>query len=205
MAAFRIVNQFGKPSLIAGNLRQFTRVKTSFNKKLSGRSGVRPYKVLLCQSIGFLVIIVVCLFDELLGLSSLVLGDHSYIVDLRSSTLKMLLILGVWLLVSGSTRRILAEARHLAEFMKVCAWCRRIEHEGHWMPIEKFVRLGFDKRTSHGICEDCLRKAQTDIAHAGAAMGEARTAEVAFTGGKGHEHGRSEQDGRGSRSVAGVV
>jgi hypothetical protein len=108
----------------------------------------------------------VCLFDELLGLSSLVFGEDSYIVDFRDFTLKMLLILCVWLLVSGSTRRILAEARHLAKFMKVCAWCRRVEHNGHWMPLEKFIRLGFDKRTSHSICEDCLRKAQADLDHA---------------------------------------
>lgn len=123
-----------------------------------------PAKVLLCQSIGFLAIILVCLFDELLGLTSLIFGDHSYIVDFRAFTLKMLLILCVWLLVSGSTRRILAQAQHLAKFMKVCAWCRRIEHEGQWIPLEKFLRLRFDKATSHSICEDCLRKAQADMA-----------------------------------------
>ena len=126
-------------------------------------NGVRPAKVLVCQSAGFLAIIFVCLFDELLGLSALVFGNQSYIVDLRDFALKMLLILCVWLLVSGSTRRILAQAQHLAKFMKVCAWCRRIQHEGHWMPLEKFLSLGTDKPTSHGICEECLRKAHADL------------------------------------------
>ena len=94
------------------------------------QSGVRPTKILLCQSVRFLAIIVVCLFDELLGLSALVLGGNSYIVDFRNFTLKLLLILCVWLLVSGSTRRALTQAEHLEKSMRLCAWCRRIEHEG---------------------------------------------------------------------------
>jgi len=126
-------------------------------------SRLQPAKVLLCQSIGFLAIIFVCLFDELLGLSVLIFGNHSCIVDLRDFTLKMLLILCVWLLVSGSTRRILDQTHHLSRFMKVCAWCRRIQYEGCWMPLEKFLRIGFDKPTSHAICEDCFQKAQVEI------------------------------------------
>lgn len=132
-------------------------------EKSFSHAGLRPTKILVCQSAGFLAIILVCLFDELLGLSSLVLGDHSYIVDLKDFTVKMLLIMCVWLLVSGSTRRILDHAQHLAKFMKVCAWCRRIEHEGRWMPLEAFFRTSLAKPTSHGICEECLRKAKTQI------------------------------------------
>ncbi len=53
---------------------------------------------MLCQSIGFLAIILVCLLDEVLGLTSLIFGDHSYILDLRDFCLKMLLIcaFGCW-------------------------------------------------------------------------------------------------------------
>jgi hypothetical protein len=68
----------------------------------------------------------------------------------------MLFILAVWLLVMASTRRILERVKYLEGFLKVCAWCRRIDHKGSWMPLEEFMKQGFDTPTSHGICQECL-------------------------------------------------
>jgi len=48
----------------------------------------RPSKVLLYQSVGFLAIIALCMLDELIGLSSLLLGNQPYISDFRQSILK---------------------------------------------------------------------------------------------------------------------
>ena len=117
-----------------------------------------PMRVLFYQSIGFLVIIGVCLLDELVGLTALIFRNQGYILNFRESTLKMLIILTVWLVVAGSTRRVLARMRYLESFMKVCAWCRRIEHKGRWMRLEEFLKNGFDTPTSHGICQECLEK-----------------------------------------------
>jgi len=119
---------------------------------------MRPSKVFLYQSIGFLAIIAVCMLDEVVGLTTLVLGDQTYISDFRETTLKMLLIFGVWLVVAGSTRRVLARLEYLEGFMKVCAWCHRIEHQGRWMPFEEFLKMSFDTPTSHGICTKCQDK-----------------------------------------------
>jgi hypothetical protein len=126
----------------------------------------RPSKVLIYQSIGFLAIIGVCLLDELVGISALLFSNQTYISNFRQSILKVLLIFGVWLLVAGSTRRVLQHMRYLEAFMKVCAWCRRLEHKGHWMPIEEFFERGFDTPTSHGICQECLAKAKASIEQA---------------------------------------
>ena len=123
----------------------------------------RPSKVVIYQSIGFLAIIGVCLLDELIGLSNLILGSQPYISNFRQSILKALLIFGVWLLVARSTRRVLQHMRYLEAFMKVCAWCRRIEHKGHWMPLEEFFERGFDTPTSHGICHECLARTKAAI------------------------------------------
>jgi hypothetical protein len=128
---------------------------------------VQPDRILISQSVGFLAIIAVCLFDDWAGLSALVFQDQAGIVNFREFALKMLVILCVWLIVGGSTRRILVESRHLAAFMRVCAWCRRIEHQGQWMPLEKFLRLGCERRTTHGICSECLQKARANLESAG--------------------------------------
>ncbi len=123
-------------------------------------------KVFLYQSVGFLALIGVCMLDELIGLTSLILGDQPYITDFRQSMLKMLLILAVWLLVGRCTRRVLARVQYLEEFTKVCAWCRRIDYKGRWMPLEEFLQQGYDTPTSHGICPDCLESQKSAIEHA---------------------------------------
>ena len=122
-----------------------------------------PDKILLYQSAGFLIIIALSWIDECLDLHRLILGHNPYISDFRESTLEMLLILVVWLLVARVTRRFIARLRLLESFMKVCAWCRRIEYKGRWMPLEEFFEQGFDTPTSHGICRDCLDKTKSAL------------------------------------------
>lgn len=114
---------------------------------------------------------VICYLDELLKLPSLVFSDHPFAFVHQRSTLNMLLVLAVWFLVSRSTRRILDRVRHLEEFMRVCAWCRRINFKGEWISLEEFMRQGFDTPTTHGICTECLQEQQAAIARASAERG----------------------------------
>lgn len=136
----------------------------------------RP-KILLYQSAGFLVIISLSWLDEGLGLSSLVLGDHPFLPVFHISILEMLFILGVWLIVATATRRALERMNYLEGFMKVCAWCRRIDYHGRWMPLEEFLQQGFDTPTSHGICKDCLALQKAAIERAKQRKNEATVRE----------------------------
>jgi hypothetical protein len=120
-------------------------------------------KIVLYQNLGFLGIIILCFLDELLKLPALIFSGHPFAFMYRRSTLEMLLVLGVWFLVSMSTRRILERIRYLEKFMRVCAWCRRINYQDEWMPLEQFMRQGFDTPTTHGICTECFRKQQAAI------------------------------------------
>src|SRR5580698_9478934 len=120
-------------------------------------------KIELYQNLGFLGIIVLCFLDDLLHLPALIFSDHPFAFVHRRSTLDILLVLAVWFLVSRSTRRILERVHYLEKFMRVCAWCRRIHFKGEWMPLEEFMRQGFDTPTTHGICKECLHRQQTLI------------------------------------------
>lgn len=120
-------------------------------------------KVMLYQSVGFIVIIALIFLDELLALPSLIFGEHALISDFRESSIKMLLILAVWFLVAGSTRRILAHVRYLEGFMRICAWCHHIDFKSQWVSLEDFLQSGFDTPTTHGICPVCLAKQQAAV------------------------------------------
>ncbi len=123
-------------------------------------------KVVLYQNLGFLAVIVLCFLDELLQLPALIFSGHPFVFVYRRPTLEMLLFLAVWLLVASSTRRLLTRVKHLERFMRMCAWCRRIDYKGQWMPLEDFLQEGFDTPTTHGICHDCLEKQQAAIKRA---------------------------------------
>lgn len=120
-------------------------------------------RIVLYQNLGFLCILTICYLDDLLKLPSLIFSAHPFAFVYRQSTLNILLVLAVWLLVSRSTRRILDRIQYLEKFMRVCAWCRRINFKGEWMPLEEFMRQSFDTPTTHGICKDCLKRQQAAI------------------------------------------
>src|SRR5579859_4956249 len=101
-------------------------------------------RIMVYQNLGFLGIMVLCYLDELLKLPQLVFSDHPFAVVFQRSTLEILLILGVWFLVSRSTQRSLERIQYLEKFMRLCAWCRRINFKGDWITMEQFMEQGFD-------------------------------------------------------------
>jgi len=115
-------------------------------------------RVILYQNLGFLAVILVCFFNELLKLPALIFSGDLLAFVYRRSMLEMLLFLAIWLLVAKSTRRLLERVRQLEAFLLVCAWCRRIDYKGQWMKLEDFMEQGFDTPTTHGICPECLRE-----------------------------------------------
>ena len=120
-------------------------------------------KIVLYQNLGFLGVIILCFLDDLLKLPSLIFSNHPFAFLYRQSTLEMLLVLGVWFLVSMSTRRVLERIHYLEKFMRVCAWCRRINYHDEWMRLEEFMQQGFDTPTTHGICAECLQRQKDAI------------------------------------------
>jgi hypothetical protein len=120
-------------------------------------------RIVLYQNLGFLGIMVIGFLDELIKLPSLIFSDHPFAFVYQRSTLNMLLVLAVWFLVSASTRRILERIRYLEKFMRVCAWCRKIDYKGEWMRLEDFMQQGFDTPTTHGICPECLSRQKEAI------------------------------------------
>jgi len=115
-------------------------------------------RIVLYQNLGFLGIMVISYLDELIKLPSLIFSGDPSAFLYRRSTLDMLIVLAVWLLVSASTRRILERIHYLEKFMRVCAWCRKIDYKGEWMRLEDFMQQGFDTPTTHGICPECLKQ-----------------------------------------------
>lgn len=67
-------------------------------------------------------------------------------------------VLVVWLAVHVFTRRLISRLHHLERFLRVCAWCRKVEHEDGWMPFEQFLDRRLDTKATHGMCPECAAR-----------------------------------------------
>ena len=121
-------------------------------------------RVLRVQSFGFLAIIAVSWCNEFFDLRSLILGNHPSISDFRETALETLLVLAVWFLVVGASRRILQRVHYLEGFPRVCAWCHHISFKSRWVRLEEFLKREFDTPTTHGICPTCMDEQRARIA-----------------------------------------
>jgi PAS domain S-box-containing protein len=61
----------------------------------------------------------------------------------------------------------LAQVKTLSGLIPICAWCKNIRNDkGYWQNVEQYVRSHTDATFSHGICPECTKKFQADVARA---------------------------------------
>jgi hypothetical protein len=117
----------------------------------------KPQLILWCEDIGFLAIIFLSWANEFLDLPRHIFGGVTQ-VNWRESAMETILALIVWLSVHVVTRRVLARLYYLEEFLRLCAWCRKVAHDDEWLSLEEYFNRGFNIKTSHGMCPDCAKE-----------------------------------------------
>jgi hypothetical protein len=106
---------------------------------------------------GFGLIIMLSWADELLGLPARLFGG-SHRPDIGEAILETLVILIVAIPIVIHTRRVISRPFYFEGFVRVCAWCKNVEHQGDWIPVGEFFQERFETETSHGMCPACFAK-----------------------------------------------
>ena len=75
--------------------------------------------------------------------------------------LRTVVIACVWAVVHLATHRLLKRLHHLEEYRRVCAWCRKMDHQGKWVTMEDYFKTAFATHASHGVCPECSRTLAT--------------------------------------------
>ncbi len=77
-----------------------------------------------------------------------------------------ILLLGI--AVVTATLWIFRRLRLLEDFIRVCAWCRKVEVANEWVSFEDYMKAQHDVKSTHGICPECranaLKRPATDLA-----------------------------------------
>jgi hypothetical protein len=111
--------------------------------------------VLWYEIAAFSLLVALSWADELFGVPALLFGG-SHQPNFREASLETVIILIVAIPMVIRTRRVVARLFYLEGFLRVCAWCKKVEHEGDWVPIAEFFQQRFDAKTSHGMCPACF-------------------------------------------------
>ncbi|HVS52652.1 MAG TPA: hypothetical protein VHD62_09875 [Opitutaceae bacterium] len=124
---------------------------------MAPRKTKRRESILWIEAFGFLLIIALGWAAEFLHMPHVIFsGPNDF--NWARPVLKTVIVLFVWGAVHAATRQLLKRLHHLEEYLLVCAWCRKIGHEGEWMTMEHYFGSAFATQTTHGICPECSRK-----------------------------------------------
>jgi hypothetical protein len=115
------------------------------------------HELLWFEVAAFGLIIALSWADELLGLPALLFGG-SHRPDVGEAILETLVVLMVAIPIVIHTRRVVSRPFYFEGFMRVCAWCKNVEHQGDWIPVGEFFQERFETKTSHGMCPTCFAK-----------------------------------------------
>lgn len=121
-----------------------------------------PDWILSIEAIGFISIITLSWLDELFGLPQLFFGSVSQI-NWHEALMETTVALTAWVVVHLVTKRLLKRLHYLEEYLRVCAWCRKIGSDEEWLPLEEYFDRHFATKTSHGMCPECVKKHFTDV------------------------------------------
>jgi hypothetical protein len=110
--------------------------------------------ILWVEGFGFSLIIVFAWLTEILQLPHLFFAEPAA-SNWSRALLRTCVVLGVWLAVHIYTRRLLQRLHQLEEFLRICSWCRKIEHDGQWVTMEEFFGSELATKMTHGICPQC--------------------------------------------------
>ena len=50
----------------------------------------------------------------------------------------------------------MAASFSLEGYLRICAWCKKINYNGEWIPPDQYFAAKLDHKTTHGICPVCL-------------------------------------------------
>jgi len=97
-------------------------------------------RILRYQILGFALLIIISWLDEWIGLGALFFGG-AHVPNYREAIFETLVIIAVAAPICIRTKRISDRLLYLEGFLRVCAWCGRVQDS--------------QIRTTHGICVAC--------------------------------------------------
>lgn len=122
------------------------------------RQIVQWQRALLWHGVGFLTLLVLTWCDALFDLMHYLLGYPPSVDDMGEVIAKTSIIIFLWIGSAYKLYQIVSRLSYLENFLRVCAWCRRIQHQEMWLSLEDHIQQHTGGKVSHGVCPECAAR-----------------------------------------------
>jgi hypothetical protein len=123
-----------------------------------------PRRVLFYEAAGFVAILALTWTSAFLQVPEPFFQKHTARPELWEAAIESAGVLAIGATILRTTWRIQSRLFYLESFLRVCAWCRKIERNGRWIEFEEYLASGFATRTTHGMCPECAAKERNSSA-----------------------------------------
>lgn len=141
----------------------------------------RPEYILWIEGFGFGLMLVFTWLTEILRVPQYLFAEP-WVTNWNRPLLRTVIIVAVWAAVHIATRRLLRRLHHLEEYLRICAWCKKMDLNGQWVTMEDYLRSAFATQASHGVCPDCSRKLKNPGTRAPMTVERSSSAHASITG-----------------------
>jgi hypothetical protein len=130
--------------------------KVQWEEKMTRR--VLSRKIIYCTFFGFGIVILVLWLNEIFDIPHLFFGAKETPVNITESILETILVIILAIVVTYITKKLLTKIKYLEGFLRVCSFCKKINIEGKWIPIEDYIRDKSEAEFTHSLCPECAAR-----------------------------------------------
>lgn len=118
---------------------------------------LRTYEkvILTVEMLGFFAVLAIIWLDEFMDIPALYFGAAKTPPRPEEYGFESLSVFFLAVIVVSTTFWIFRRLRYLEEFVRVCAWCRKVLVNEKWVSFEEYMRIQHAVDSSHGICPVC--------------------------------------------------
>ena len=131
---------------------------------------LRTYEkvILTVEVLGFFAVLAIIWLDEFVDIPALYFGAPNTPPRPQEYWFESLAVFFLAVIVVWTTFWIFRRLRYLEQFVRVCAWCRKVLVNDQWVSFEEYMMTQYDLHSSHGICPFCAeRLSKTPLPDAG--------------------------------------
>lgn len=122
-------------------------------------------RIVLCESLGFLAVIIILWLDEILDLPHMFFGAPATPSNYIESIFETLMVLPLAFTIIFLTVKLLKRIRVLEGILPICSFCRKIRINGKWIILDSYVRDHSDADFSHSVCPSCSKIHYSEFLH----------------------------------------
>ncbi len=120
-------------------------------------------KIVIVEIVIFILVIIFFWAEEIFDLPHLLLNSEPTPVNYQESLIETLLFTLLFGFLVYYTTKISLQMRKLESYIRICAVCHKIYIAGRWLPLDEYFNKYADKKTSHGLCDDCIKMYRKDM------------------------------------------